>query len=404
MEVMIMRKLTVILTALLLLLLPGQALAAAAIPVYVEGQELAEPALLVSGTSYLPFRALLEGLDMTVTWDAATREVRAKNQNGQWLTVSLADNSFEASSIKNFQSGSLAGKAPFIKNGKTYLPLRVLAESLETSVTYTPKRIDVYLPRLTYDDGQGRTYILNLANGELALRQNGAYKLLGQIDLPSLHNREYYAPNEFSVSLTPHGNYLFSTGGSGSGALSFTYSHYAWLAADGQTTVNAPDSSFMGDITQPLWRGDDLWLGSKSELIYVNDKTGETKSYGELGEPTWADARFVLTDELNLLDLTTGSCTDLTPLLLTDEAKAPIDAWIAQDFAKGYIALDEQSYYDYVWALNPTLPFADPRVCLKFNAAKTAAAGDGTLYFDLWLAGQAIDPPEAQVLVYKLPA
>ena len=169
-----MRKLTLLLTALLLLLLPGQALAATAIPVYVEGQKLAEPALLISGTSYLPFRALLEGLDMTVTWDAAAREVRAKNQNGQWLTVSLADNSFETSSIKNFQSGSLAGKEPFIKNGKTYLPLRVLAESLDTTVTYTPKRIDVYLPRLTYNDGQGRTYILNLANGELALRQNGA--------------------------------------------------------------------------------------------------------------------------------------------------------------------------------------------------------------------------------------
>ncbi len=398
-----MRKLTLLLTALLLLLLPRQALAAAEIPIYVEGQKLAEPALLVSGTSYLPFRALLEGLDMTVTWDAAAREVRAKSPNGLRLTVSLADNSFEVSSIEKFHRDSLAGKEPFTKNGKTYLPLRVLAESLDTTVTYTPKRIDVYMPRLTYDDGQGRTYILNLANGELALRQNGAYKRLGQIDLPSLGNSSYYTPTDFSVSLTPHGNYLFSTGGSGSGVLTFAYYHHAWLAADGQTTVDAESRAYLGGPSLPLWQGDNLWLGNKGELICVNDKTGATKSCGELGEPTWADARFVLTDRSYLLDTATDTCTDLVPLLLTDEAKAPINAWIAQNFAYGNIAVDEQQYYDSMWSVNPTFPMTDPRVCLKFNAAKTAAAGDGTLYFDLWLAGQVLDPPEAQVLTYKLP-
>lgn len=58
--------LSIVLTFALALGIAMPALAANNLPVFVEGQKIAEPALVKNGVSYLPMRALLEKLGATV--------------------------------------------------------------------------------------------------------------------------------------------------------------------------------------------------------------------------------------------------------------------------------------------------------------------------------------------------
>lgn len=96
--------------------------AAATIKVYVENQLVTSNAVVSEGTTIVPFVPVLTSFGYSLTYDAKTRTIRAKDsQHTITLTVG---------SMKAFVDGSpkYMSVAPKIIGGTTYVPLRFLSE------------------------------------------------------------------------------------------------------------------------------------------------------------------------------------------------------------------------------------------------------------------------------------
>lgn len=104
----------------LLLALPAQAVQT--VPIQVDGTALAVEGFLARGTTYVPLRSLLEALGgWTVSWDANAGRAVANSAENQLFANPSTD------SIA-MDGASFPGKV-FLKNGKTYVPLRAVAEA-----------------------------------------------------------------------------------------------------------------------------------------------------------------------------------------------------------------------------------------------------------------------------------
>ncbi len=222
--------------------------------------------------------------------------------------------------------------------------------------------------------GEGR-FRLDLSSGSLSL--DG--RELCMLDLPSIYNPDsWYEPHGFSIQRTPAGNYLFQTGGIGSGALTFGYQITAYVPQSGGRVRTCCASSILEPIPQPFWQGRTLWLPDEETSVAIDDRTGEISELpaGLGGWCLWADKRYLLLTGLRLYDRKSREVQDLTPLLLTDEVKAKAEAFLqsTQDFD---IPAD---WFDEYWRyLNYGLPLADPVPSLRFNYAEGKK-----LYFTLF--------------------
>lgn len=135
------KRLGGVLIALLTLtvMLTGTALAAGpgdgGISVQINGERLAftDAAPEITGDrTFLPFRAVLEAIGAEVGYDAETSTVSAK-RDGVDLSMVLGQNS--ASVTEGGQTRTVEmDVAPYVKDGRTYVPVRFVAETFGCSV------------------------------------------------------------------------------------------------------------------------------------------------------------------------------------------------------------------------------------------------------------------------------
>jgi hypothetical protein len=102
-----------------------------------------------SGRTMIPIRSIAEAFGMNVQWIPSASEVILQNSE---LIIRFQIGSTEAS-INFFDDGFpsrnvMLDTAPTIFNGRTYIPLRFIAENLGCSVTWEPNSRSVFMTNL----------------------------------------------------------------------------------------------------------------------------------------------------------------------------------------------------------------------------------------------------------------
>lgn len=122
-----------------LLLVSGVAIyAEPEISVYVDGTKIVSdtPAIIVDGRTMLPFRSILNALGVdneSITWDAGSRSIEI-HHNGNYIFL-LIGSDFALANNKPIT----LEVAPLIRDGRTLVPVRFLAEALLATVTWEPQ-------------------------------------------------------------------------------------------------------------------------------------------------------------------------------------------------------------------------------------------------------------------------
>ena len=104
--------------------------AAKTVPVTVDGQLLSDACYLAEGVTAVPLRALCDALGgWQLTWDGASQTAQAVS--GAFSVTACADPA--AVTVDDVAYGS---SGVFLRNGRTYVPLRTVCESLGLSVSW----------------------------------------------------------------------------------------------------------------------------------------------------------------------------------------------------------------------------------------------------------------------------
>lgn len=110
------------------------------------------PIIKVDNEMYAPVRLIAESMSMTVSWNGTTQEL-SYEMDGNILNMKIGSGDYTYNGI----SGTTLQK-PLIYSGRTYVPLRFIAEIFGFSVTIdeTGKRIELYkgTPYILYIDGR----------------------------------------------------------------------------------------------------------------------------------------------------------------------------------------------------------------------------------------------------------
>ena len=128
----IKRRALLLLVALCCVL--SAASASGAITVTVNGSALPANATIVNGSVMLPFRTVFHALGVTdgqIKWNAAQRSIEVRTSDERYLFLVVGSQG----ALVNEKMLTLP-VAPFIQNGSTYVPVRVVAEALGASVQW----------------------------------------------------------------------------------------------------------------------------------------------------------------------------------------------------------------------------------------------------------------------------
>lgn len=116
-------------TALSTLLTTSASAGSRTVSAAVNGRTITENALLDRGVTYVPIRSFLGALgDFTVEWEGETRSAVAAGR-GHYLTVPVGKETLYVNG-----KALTAPTETTIRNGSTYIPLRLVAEELGLSV------------------------------------------------------------------------------------------------------------------------------------------------------------------------------------------------------------------------------------------------------------------------------
>lgn len=127
------RKLLLCLLAAVLALGVPFAKAASPVRVQVDGTLLSGTSYLSEGVTYVPIRALLSAFGgWTVSWDSASRSAVARS-GSETVTAGISHRYITVNGVRQNAPGVI-----FLKDGSTYVPLRVLGEALGAQVEWDP--------------------------------------------------------------------------------------------------------------------------------------------------------------------------------------------------------------------------------------------------------------------------
>lgn len=389
--------LSLILTLALALVAAMPASAAETLPVFVEGQKIAEPALVKNGVSYLPMRSIYEALGAKVDWDAKNKRVIATEPSGIWTEIPLNGDCLVVHySAHSDTTASLEERRPFARGGKIYLPVRLVSDTMGYDVDYNKQRIAVSAPRLTYNSADG-VYTLNLLSGELTLSQAGGAKRLGVVEMLSTRGFGAVELSGFSVEATPGGNYLLRSGGILSGALTNSLQMYAWLPGDGDKAVTVYSASVLDPLPAPCWAENVLWLSGSGVVFAVDEKNDTVTEYDIAdiyGEECnymcyWTDGRFMLLGDgadFDVYDIKTKELIDLKTAVLEPDIKAQVQTFMQQNSWGANTPEKFAALWEGLGNTFAALGVGDEVVYLNF-----VKEADGVLYFDLILHYWAVD-------------
>ena len=403
--------------ALAVLVAASPALAATA-PVVFNGDALGS-AELQGGRTYLPFRVIFEACGATVDWDAETKTVMAV-QDGRVLTMQVGQKTVDVGG-----ASYTLDAAPYVKNGRTYVPVRFVSETLGYDVIWDQDagQVNITAPLLQYHDGDSH-YSLNLKNGEIVLRQGTTHTVLGVCDIEKSRNYNF---SSMQVSKTAGGNYLVDAGIWTSGAMTVNGDLYTWINADtgesytvndgGSFSVDYDGEHYESHTPKPMVDDDGcLWLCGindeyESEAYQIDDINGKPvkewpigdmlpEMTGEdtekIGVVEWANDEYMLfssvdTMKWGLVNLPDGKVTDITDVLLTDEVIKQMDDKVrpcVEPFLREDWTYDE-NYRDYFWGGLTGYAMIESHAAISF-----VKESDGVLYFRL--DGRMVDAAKYQ--------
>ncbi|MEN3005489.1 stalk domain-containing protein [Dehalobacterium formicoaceticum] len=143
------RKFLMLLLMLFSLAIPGSVSAAGSIGLYVNGQQITPdvPPRIVQGRVILPARAILEPLGAELFWDSKSRTVTVF-QGVNKITLIINQKTATVNGIKY----TLDAPATII-NGRTFLPVRFIAEAFDSYVEWDSTN---RLVKVLHNDSSGR--------------------------------------------------------------------------------------------------------------------------------------------------------------------------------------------------------------------------------------------------------
>jgi hypothetical protein len=124
-----------------MLILPPAAYAAIPARVILDGSELSFDVSPqnVNGRTMVPMRTIFEAMGADVEWDGQTQTVTSVKDGAEIILTAGSVTAF-----KNGRPFSLDA-APFVMSGRTFVPLRAVAESFEAQVDWLPFDATVFI-------------------------------------------------------------------------------------------------------------------------------------------------------------------------------------------------------------------------------------------------------------------
>ncbi|MDD2402771.1 MAG: copper amine oxidase N-terminal domain-containing protein [Clostridia bacterium] len=106
-----------------------------------------QQAVIINNRTMVPLRGVFEhhNVQAEVEWDGETRTVTAKDRELRTLTFKIGDKNYQIKHFDGRVENKTTDVAPTIRNGRTLLPLRALAESLNFNVDWIneQRKVDI---------------------------------------------------------------------------------------------------------------------------------------------------------------------------------------------------------------------------------------------------------------------
>lgn len=110
---------------------------------FVNDKEIAidAPAMIKNGRTFVPLRFIGEALGAKVFWENGTRTIAIKDKDNV-ITMQIGE---RIGYVNNY--AYVLDEAPFIKNDRTFVPLRFIGEALGADVEWLDKEKTVVIRR-----------------------------------------------------------------------------------------------------------------------------------------------------------------------------------------------------------------------------------------------------------------
>jgi trimeric autotransporter adhesin len=116
------------------------------VKVFVNNAEVVSdpPAILVNNSTFIPFRAILNALgvkDSEIVWNGDSSSIEIKTKD-RYIFMAIGNTGVIVDKTMKTLSG-----APFIYEGRTYIPLRAISEILGAKVEWNAEKMEAYLTK-----------------------------------------------------------------------------------------------------------------------------------------------------------------------------------------------------------------------------------------------------------------